>query len=308
MNIADGSGHRSGEYFVSTGGTLDVAATLTDGTGIGGVEFVVDEGLAAELSETAIALPYSAQFNFTAAGDHDVRAYLLDDSLQRLANSGAVDELPQLGVNGIHLAGLGDSITSGLKDDDPVDDISADGRNTGRGYQSFLNNLLTADNGSKPVTVLDEGNPGETSGEAATRIGAVLNRTPAAQGYLLIYGANDSGGGTPASKAVFKANMQQIIDAVRAAGKQIYLAKAPPHLGDTVRDDLIVEYNDAIQELVDDGNNGFSGYTPPDFHTFFTNTPQQMADDLHPNGKGYRSMARMWCESLNGQAGMICTP
>jgi lysophospholipase L1-like esterase len=308
MNIADGGGHKSGEYFVSAGGTLDVSATVTDGTDIGGVEFVVDEGIAAELSETDITLPYGTQFNFTAAGDHDVRAYLLDSSLQRLSDTEAVDELPQVGVNGIHLVGLGDSITAGLRDDDPGDDISTDGRNTGRGYQAVLNDHLTADNGSKPVTVLDEGDSGETSGEGVMRIQAVLNRTPATQGYLLIYGANDSGGGSPSSKAVFKANMQQMIDAIRAAGKEIYLSKAPPHLSNTVRDNLIVQYNDAIQELVNDAGNGFSGYTPPDFHTYFSNNPSEMFDDLHPDGTGYQSMARLWCESLNGQAGMACTP
>jgi VCBS repeat-containing protein len=304
--IAGSVGHKSGEYFVSAGGTLDVLAMVTDGIGIGGVEFVVDEGSAGESSVIDEFEPYREAFNFTAAGDHDVRAYLLDSSMQRLPDTGAVDELPQIGVNGIHLVGLGDSITNGLRDDDPIDDISLDGRNTGGGYQTNLNDLLTSDNGSKPVTVLDEGNSGETSAEAVMRIDAVLERTPATQAYLVFYGANDSGGTTPVSPAIFKANMQALIDAVTAAGKEIYLAKAPPHLGDTVRDDLIVQYNDAIDELVIE--NGFSGYTPPDFHTFFTNTPQQMADDLHPNGRGYRSMARMWCESLNGQAGMVCIP
>jgi lysophospholipase L1-like esterase len=307
MNIADSSGHRSGEYFVSAGGTLDVLAMVTEGAGIGGVEFVVDEGLAGAQSVIDEFEPYRELFNFTAAGDHDVRAYLLDSSLQRLPDdTEAMQALPQVGVNGIHLVGLGDSITAGLRDDDSSDDISADARNTGSGYQPVLNGLLTSDNGSKPVTVLDEGDSGETSAEAAARIGAVLDRTPAAQAYLAFYGANDSGGTTPVSKAVFKGNMQTIINDVTAAGKKIYLAKAPPHLGDTTRDNLIVQYNDAIDELVIE--NGFSGYTPPDFHSYFLNNQSEMFDDLHPNGTGYQSMARLWCLSLDGQAGMVCIP
>lgn len=103
-------------------------------------------------------------------------------------------------------------------------------------------------------------------------------------------------------------NMQQMIDAIRAARKEIYLSKAPPHLSNTVRDNLIVQYNDATQELVNDPGNGFSDYTPPNFHTYFSNNPSEMIDDLHPDGTGYQSMARLWCESLNGQAGMACTP
>jgi lysophospholipase L1-like esterase len=222
-----------------------------------------------------------------------------------------VEELPEVGVNGIHLVGLGDDITAGLRDDNPGDDISLDGRNTGSGYQSVLNDLLTAGN-SKPVTVLDEGNSGEASFTGAARIEQVLARTPAAQAYLAFYGLNDAIAGV--TKDAFKINLQQIITAVRNAGKEIFLAQALPDLSDPVRDARIQGYNIAIAELVNDPANGFIGYAPPDFHTYFSdplNGPDPStvndliaADNLHPNGEGYRSMATLWCRALRGQLGM----
>ena len=311
MNIADGTSHKSSGYFVNGSGTLDISAVVSDETVIGGIEFVVDDGSAGEMSETAIAAPYSAQFNFSSAGNHEFRAYLLGDSLQRLPDAEAMDKLPQVGVNGFHLVGLGDDITAGLKDDDPSDDVSLDGRNTGGGYQSVLNDLLTAAT-LKPVTVLDEGNSDETSFGGVARIEQVLARTPAAQGYLVFYGINDAIAGV--TREAFKANLQQIITAVRGAGKAIFLAQAPPDLADAARNAIIQEYNVAIAELVNDVANGFIGYAPPDFHTFFSdplNGPDpstvndlMAADNRHPNGEGYRSMATLWCRALRGQLGM----
>ena len=311
VNIADSAGHKSGEYFVSGGGTLDVSGVVTDDTDIGGVEFLVDEGSASELSETAIAAPYSAQFSVTPTGNHDVRAYLLDGSLQRLPDAEAMEELPQVGVDGIHLVGLGDDITAGLRDDNPGDDTSLDGRNTAGGYQSVLNDLLTAGT-LKPVTVLDEGNPGETSSRGAAHIEQVLARTPAAQGYLVFYGINDAIAAV--TKDAFKANLQQMITAIRVAGKEVFLAQAPPDLAVPARNARIQEYNAAVAELVNDPANGFIGYAPPDFHTYFSdpsNGPDpstvndlMAADNIHPNGEGYRSMATLWCRALRGQLGM----
>ena len=95
----------------------------------------------------------------------------------------------------------------------------------------------------------------------------------------------------------FKHNMQQIINAVTAAGKLVILGKTPPHMSDPVRDSRITDYNAVIGELITE--NGFT-YTAPDFHAFFTANPGEMADDLHPNGAGYNSMADGWCKRLNG--------
>jgi len=321
VNVDDdgGAGHQSGEYFVDTTGTLNLVAVVTDATGIDGVEFEVDgDTVTAQIDATA---PYTATFASLTTGIHTVRAYLRDVS-GRLTDADAVEVLPSIGVNGINLVGLGDSITGGLRDDVPSDDTSADGRNTSGGYQPILNDLLTTANGV-PVTILNEGNPGELSAEGAARIAAVLARTPAARGYLAIYGANDSSAGAgPVASGLglipgdagyagsFKDNMQQIIDAVVAAGKKIYLGKTLPFPLDAGRDTVVNDYNLVIDELITANT---LGYTAADFHTWFTNNPTEMnADGIHPNGLGYQSMSNNnavgqdWCDTLNGQDGMIC--
>ena len=326
LNIDDDGitpGHTSGEYYVDSGDTLNAFAAVTNTTGITGVEFVLDEGLAGEVSSTDTSAPFTASFPTLAAGNHSVRAYL-QNSGGRIAATGAVnddaaDELPMVATGGIHLVGIGDSITTGLRDIDRGDDTSTDGRNTSGGYPPILNNVLTAANGV-PVTVINEGNPNEGSPEAITSVAAVLLRTPGAQGYLSIYGANDSNASilTPSGLGLipgdagydgsFKDNMQQIIDAVTAAGKAIFLAKTLPVMGDAVRNTIVQGYNDVIDELISEN---FFNYTAPDFHTYFTNNPGEMADNLHPNGAGYVSMANNsadqdWCAVLNNQIGIIC--
>lgn len=317
LNLPDSSTpvHTSSEYFVSTDAVLDVAAMSTEITNVGGVEFLVDEGLPGEVSQTDLSPPYSTQFSGLATGEHTVSAYLLDGTGVRLTAVEATANYVQIGINGIHLYAIGDSITAGLFDDIPSDDVSADGRNTAGGFEPVLNDYLVTANGV-PVSVLNDGNAGEESWEGAARIAQVLNGAPEAMAIQAFYGANDSGGSTPTPSGLglnpgdagyagsFKDNIQQIIDAVSAAGKGIFLAKAPPYLANSTRDALVQQYNLVIDELV--ASNGL-GYTPADFHTWFVANPSEFsADGIHPTGAGYQSIARIWCEALNLQMGLWC--
>ena len=322
-NIIDGVGHASGEYFVTTAlNNLIVSAAVTESTGFDHVEFVFDEGGPNEVSIPDPTAPYSVDsFNMLFPGQQNITVYLRDASNNRLTASSATHTLPSIGIEGIHLVGIGDSITTGVFDDVTGDNISLDGRNTSGGYPSLLNNHLTTGNGT-PVTILNEGNRGEAAIEAHLRIADVVARHPAAQGFLIFFGANDSdfngasgiasGLGDIAPNTVnpvtFKDAMQKIIDTIVASGKKVYLAKAPPYdpraVADTARDLLIQEYNDVIDELVTDN----SLATPPDFHTHFSANSTEFYDTLHPNGAGYISMANLWCSALNGQDGLICNP
>ncbi len=317
LKLPDGSTppHASSEYFVSGDGVLDVAAMTTEVTNVGGIEFLVDESLPGQISQIDLSPPYSTQFTGLTTGEHTVSAYLLDGAGVRLTAVEATASYVQIGVNGIHLYAIGDSITAGLFDDISTDDVSADGRNTAGGFEPILNDYLVTGNGV-PVTVLNDGNAGEESWEGAARITQVLNGSPEAMAIQAFYGANDSGGSTPTPSGLglvqgdagyagsFKENLQQIINAVTAAGKGIFLAKAPPYLANSTRDALVQQYNMVVDELVT--LNGL-GYTPADFHTYFTANPAEFsADGIHPAGMGYQSMARIWCEALNLQMGLWC--
>jgi lysophospholipase L1-like esterase len=97
------------------------------------------------------------------------------------------------------------------------------------------------------------------------------------------------------------------------------LAKVPIALGASVdsqpyqdpdnglRNVLIKEYNEVVDELVSDSLNDIV-VVPPDFYSYFNSVDPQTgelryeneySDNLHPNGKGYRSMAEQWFEALN---------
>jgi lysophospholipase L1-like esterase len=331
LNLPDSSSpaHASGEYFVTPGSTLDVAGMATVATGIGGMEFVLDEGTGDEISLTDFVSPYSSRFSALVPGEHTVTGYLLDTSRVRISSGTATASMPHVGTGGIHLHAMGDSITYGLLDDIAADDISTDTRNTGGGYESVLNDYLSAYNGGIPVTVINDGNSGELTSTGAGRIGIVLARTPQVEAYLVGYGTNDSGGSMPLLSGFgldpadsgyagsYKHYLQQIIDAVvlpppmGGAGKLVFFAKIPPYLKDSMRNARVQEFNMVIDELVTqlkiDYPSLYLSYTPPDFHSHFTANQAEISSDLiHPNGSGYQSMGRLWCEALNGLQGWFC--
>ncbi len=105
----------------------------------------------------------------------------------------------------------------------------------------------------------------------------------------------------------FRKNMQEIIDQIRARGKNVYLAKIPPVLGENntgekyknldlgARNKLIIEYNKVIDDLVRE--NGIN-VTPPDFYNYFKSRQYLYSDNVHMNGKGYQSMADQWFQKL----------
>ena len=88
-----------------------------------------------------------------------------------------------------------------------------------------------------------------------------------------------------------------MINLVKNTGKQAYLAKIPFAKGDySARNTLIQKYNQAIDQLI--AENGIS-VAAPDFYSYFESVQSsEYADDLHPNGTGYQSMARLWSDEL----------
>ena len=236
---------------------------------------------------------------------------------------------------GDYYVALGDSITEGAGDDIFFDNNSLDGRIAGLGYPPILSDMLTESKGH-PVFVANEGWGGETSAGGAYRIQSVIDDHPKAKYFLILYGTNDSGGliplpngvklmlgmqknfrhknkesrpsglglnpGDPGYVGSFKDNMQQIINAILAAGKKPILAKTPivieyhSNIDKIPRNLLIQEYNQVIEGLV--STNGIT-VKPPDFYNYFRENKDQFSDRIHPNGKGYQSIAKLWFNALN---------
>jgi lysophospholipase L1-like esterase len=262
-----------------------------------------------------------------------VVAYIVDNNGIRQS---PWQDSAQFGIGDYYVA-FGDSITQGFRDDIISDDISLDLRNTWGGYEPILNDLLTAAKGY-PHTVVNEGIGGEESIDGLARIQNVIDAHPEAQYFLILFGTNDSGGGSmavpsgwfedeyesrplnpgePGYEGSFLDNMQQIIDAILNAGKEPILAKVPialgpcstctPFTGDpdtATRNSLIKEYNLIIQALKDDVSNNIT-VQPPDFYVLFNEDVAggkrydfEYFDNLHPNGTGYQSMAALWLDAL----------
>ncbi len=285
-----------GEYFVETGLTVDVTALAT--LPIGGVQFVADEGTASEqMLPNDFLAPYQEQFVFSSAGVHDIKAYALDGSAIRLSQIEAMDEAPQVGVGGFSLTGFGDSITNGIFDDIPTDDISLDGRNTSGGYEPILNNAISTAFPGNAVNIIDEGNPGDLSWQGAGKIAAVLARNPETQALLVMYGTNDSNGTLFTNPVDFKADLKSIVDASIAQGKKVFLAKPPPVIGSTTRNDRIAQYNAKINELLAEyaSSNPGQVFAGPNFFDDPAASPIQIGrDNIHPTGQGYQAMGDQW--------------
>ena len=217
---------------------------------------------------------------------------------------GAIHSFP----TGEYYVAFGDSITFGSHDDFFSDDVSLDGRNSGGGFEPILNNRLTAAKGY-PHTVVNAGESGGTSAAGVSRIGGILSGNPSAKYFLILYGTNDaflpavpSGSGLSPGDAgysgSYKDNMQRIISAVLAAGKTPYLAKVPftgSAWNGIISNASIQEYNTVVDELIIKNN---ILVPPPPFYAYFQTHQDELADGLHPNGTGYKSMANLWFNVL----------
>jgi len=219
---------------------------------------------------------------------------------------------------------IGDSITAATGDDYPADDVSLDGRTTGGGFEPILNNRLTAFY-DRAQTVIDAGAGGATSADGVALIPTLLNQNPDAQLYLVMYGMNDARPSVPVASGLglspgdpgyagsYKDHMQQIINAINDSGARVALAKIPIALGDCndptacppypdpntgARSLNIQQYNKVIDELAAPPENRIA-ITPPDFYSYFSAHYQtEYFDNIHPNGIGYQSMARLWFQAL----------
>src|SRR5262249_51925161 len=122
-----------------------------------GVRFKLDGGTSFDLHSS----PFQVVFTNVTKAEHVLDAFIIDSAGNQISGSATHDQVTQVGV-GDYFVAMGDSITFGLGDNIPSDDTSADGRNSGGGYEPVLNNLRTSAKGY-PQTVINEGVGGSTS-------------------------------------------------------------------------------------------------------------------------------------------------
>jgi lysophospholipase L1-like esterase len=291
---------RSG--YIQRSSTLSLVADACPGGGQG-VQFVVD-GVPVATDFTA---PYSVNAPSLAAAEHVIEASLVDGSGSPIAGAATYDRSTPVGIGDTYVA-MGDGITYGLGDDLPTDDNTADGRNRLGGFESVLAEGLTAARGY-PVSVINEGIPGGSAFSGSAIIDQTLQTYPNAGFFILMYGHNDvtagrqSGlglvPGSPGYTGSFKDYMQRMITAIRNAGRVALLAKHTAVIPvDGPIDSAIQEYNQVIDELAADVNNGIP-VPPPDFYTYFrARTGTHYSNAFEPNGLGYAAMGELWRQAI----------
>ncbi len=306
---------------IQTSTTLAVEASVSNLAYGWGVQFVLD----ADTSDSQVYIdkvaPYQGEFTNLSFGEHQVDAYIIDNTNMIQDGDENHDVVQNIAVGDIIVA-IGDSITLGYGDDIPSNDVSLDGRNDGGGYTPILNDLLTEYKGY-PHSVINEGLGSENTLEGLTRLPTILFNYPKASTYLILYGTNDSSTwaplnsgknldiGDPGYTGSYKDYLQQMIDILNNAGKKIVIAKVPVVLGfssqtgrytepidDEFRNIKTREFNDVIDELISDPLNNITTQSP-DMYTYYRNNYlNEYIDNLHPNGIGYNSMADLWANVL----------
>jgi lysophospholipase L1-like esterase len=272
--------------------------------------------------------PYQTTFYNLAPGEYTVGIFVVDSAGNTVAGAGTQDYVDRVGIGDYYVT-VGDSITQGYGDDDPSDNISLDGRNSGGGFPPILNDLLTQLSGY-PHTVINEGISGTTSSQGLLNLPAVLQRHPDAQRVLIKYGMNDARStllypdGVPSGlglwpgdegyQGTFKDNVQRMLNLIRDEGKEALIAKINIALAGTAdgtpypdpnngpRSLRIQRFNQVVDELF--AANTDIMFYPPDFYSYFEGLYyddgylEEYFDKIHPNGQGYRSMAVIWYDIL----------
>jgi lysophospholipase L1-like esterase len=268
--------------------TLVVSAIVTNPPEGGWVDFVLDDTHVI----SSVFPPHTVQFFNVAQGEHKVDSILRDSSGLELGR----DTNLQIGASGDYYLAIGDSITNGIADDNPLDNASQDGRIIGiQGYEANLNDLLTSTL-NYPHIVFNEGIGGDASADMLGRIDSIIDRYPVANKVLILFGTIDSGRGV--TDTAFRNAMQSLVNTVVSNGMEAWVALIPPVFNsngtpDTTRNQIIQQYNNVISNQLNNIQIG------PDFFSFFLDKfDTHYADSLHPNGLGYAAMANEWHDVL----------
>jgi lysophospholipase L1-like esterase len=213
------------------------------------------------------------------------------------ANSGAVS-IGEIDVHDISATG------TGMPEDTWFflgDSLSAFAYDRASVHQpSFAAGINTAISGYFPA-MINGGIGGETTTGAIARLSETLTLNPDYRFFILGYGTNDAANGQ-IPVAAFKANLQTLVDQLKAAGREPVIPHIPP-APDTMHES-IPAYNTAIDEVVTE-NELVPG---PDLYGYFMGGGDlfacppcgggRMTDNLHPNDTGLAGMNAEWSEAM----------
>ncbi|HLY18814.1 MAG TPA: arylesterase [Bryobacteraceae bacterium] len=165
------------------------------------------------------------------------------------------------------IVAFGDSLTAGF------------GADPGKSYPDFLQQEL--DRRGHGYRVANAGISGETTSDALARLSTVTALKPAV--VIVEFGGNDGLRGLPVTTT--RANLDQIIAALKASGAQVLLAgmTLPPNYGP--------EYIAAFQKVYKDLAAKYKVALIPFLLEGVAGTSRMQRDGLHPTADGNRLVA-----------------
>ncbi|KKW30060.1 MAG: hypothetical protein UY72_C0024G0007 [Candidatus Uhrbacteria bacterium GW2011_GWD2_52_7] len=306
--------------YIQTSTTLNVAASATSVPVGGGVEFVLNEGLAGEQSTIDLSSAYTASFSSLAKGEYTLDVYVLQsDGVTRYATASSHVERTDIGIGDI-ITVIGDSITDGSSGtvnsidveswlDADAGTVSADNRqfpqhgvNSGsynEGYFTDLNDKM-ATYYDYPVFFMNEGVSGIRANNYSTTMNAAWQTRQLALApnkWIISLGVNDAWNDLAASTVVapLTSIVNTLISTYGASAANIYLNYPIYDNRTSVNAAVPVDtYLSAYPAVYDTlrADLGLAGGA--DFYNTFANYyATDYRNLVHPNATGYVRMARL---------------
>lgn len=234
------------------------------------------------------------------------------DSEQRSASCSfavTVTRVPRLSVT--RFVAFGDSITSGVTSTcpgtispEPLSAFLADMRalaattfETSVSYPSKLRAAFSLRYPGQPISVVNEGVPGEQTTTALGRLPSVLD-IDRPEVLLLQHGANDIFGHNTENMVVVRDNVRRMIQVARGRQVAVLVGTLLPQRQGACRGsswDLVPQVNDLLRFVV-----ATEGAVLVDLFAAFGGQPGTLIgpDGLHPNEAGYQKMADTFFDTI----------
>ncbi len=157
---------------------------------------------------------------------------------------------------------------------------------------SFASLINTATATAYFPAMINGGIGGEKTTDGVARLAEALALNPDIHFFVLGYGTNDAAGGQ-IPPATFGANMQMMIDMIKAAGREPVIPHIPwaadgSHAG--------IPMYDAVIDTLTRTNQLQVG---PDLTAWFmAHTDQLMSDNLHPADAGQKAINQLWADAM----------
>ena len=202
------------------------------------------------------------------------------------ANGGLV-QLSEIDVHDISATGTGLPEDTWFFMGDSITAFAYDRANP----PSFATLIDTATAHAYLPAMINGGIGAELTGTGLARLDEALALNPDYRFFAITYGTNDSWG-NKTDTTTYRANLQMMIDKIKAAGRTPVLSHVP------YSNDQQHETLDKFNAVIDDLTRTNQLQVGPDFTTYFKQHTDQLMDNVHPDPEGRKAMNQLWADAM----------